>query len=290
MNTLTIKSVVTLTVIGDSAAYGIGDEVGGSPRGWAWYLSQLFYDQCAYQNFSRPGAQSAEVLELQLPRALATEPDICAVIVGGNDLLRNGFSPKNLQENLRETCAQLMEIGSEVVMIELHDPNQLLRLPRLLKRVLRRRVESVNNVYYQIADELDVLLIRTRAIPDVHSLKNWHIDRMHPGPHGHQILAREMAEKLRRRGWSLRLPIVEDRKRESSRKQLKWLIANGVPWFAKRSFDLLPAALILMAIEFLRVIYEIITLQSDSRPLSVQSFEVKTAGSRNLGAFGAFRS
>ena len=290
MNTLTIKSAVTLTVIGDSAAYGIGDEADGAPRGWAWYLSQLFYDQCLYENFARPGAQSSEVLDVQLPKALLTEPDICAVIVGGNDLLRNGFSPKKLQENLRSTCAQLMEIGSEVVMIELHDPNQLLRLPRLLKRVLRRRVESVNNVYYQIADELDVLLIRTRAIPDVHSLKNWHIDRMHPGPHGHQLLAREMAENLRRRGWSLRLPIIEDRKRENSPKQLRWLIANGVPWFAKRSFDLLPAALVLMAIEFVRVICEFLVTGSGSRPLSSNGSQARSEDLRNLGAFGAFKS
>lgn len=247
---------VTFTVIGDSAAFGTGDTTSDKPRGWGWYLSQQFDDDCVYNNYARPGAQSLEVLQDQLPRALQTYPDICAVIVGGNDLLRNGFSPEKLQQNLRETCQQLLAIGAEVVMIELHDPNQLLRLPRLLKRVLRRRVESVNNVYYRIAEELDVLLVRTRKIPDVHALKNWHIDRMHPGPYGHQLLAREMADYLRRRGWNLRLPIVEDRERENTKKQLKWLLINGAPWFFKRSFDLLPAALILMAVEFVRVIIE----------------------------------
>lgn len=247
---------INLVVIGDSAAYGVGDQHGSEVRGWAWYLSHVFYDACNYLNFSRPGAQSLEVLETQLPKALQEAPDICAVFVGGNDLLRNGFSPEKLYVNLRSTCSALMEIGSEVVLIELHDPNQLLRLPRLLKRVLCRRVESVNDTYYRIADELGALLIRTRQIPNVHDLQNWHIDRMHPGTKGHQLLAREIAENLRRRGWALELPQCTANQKEKKSLQIRWLIKNGAPWFLKRSVDLLPAALLLMVYELCKVIFE----------------------------------
>jgi lysophospholipase L1-like esterase len=241
---------ITFTVLGDSAAFGTGDsDADGNCRGWAYYLSQVFREEVTYLNFSRPGAKSSEVREDQLPRAIASEPDICAVIAGGNDLLRNGFNPQLLYTNLRQTCDQLMSRGAEILMIELHDPNQLLHLPRLLKRVLARRVNSVNEVYYRVAEELDLLLIRTRQIPDVHNKENWHIDRMHPGPLGHQILARAMADKLKARGWALNIPEIQRPPLVSKGSQRIWLIKNGLPWFLKRSVDLLPAALILMAFE-----------------------------------------
>jgi hypothetical protein len=32
-----------------------------------------------------------------------------------------------------------------------------------------------------------------------------------------------------------------------------WMLRNGTPWFLKRSVDLLPAALFLMAVEFINI-------------------------------------
>lgn len=251
---------LTFAVIGDSAAFGTGDfDEFGKPRGWAHYLKESFRDEINYFNFSRPGAKSSEVKEVQLPLAIDVEPDICAVIVGGNDLLRNGFDPNVLHANLTQTCNELKARGSEILMVQLHDPGALLRIPRLLKRVLRRRVEAVNHTYEKVARELDILLIRTREIPDVHNLKNWHIDRMHPGPRGHQLLAREMAVQLRQRGWNLGLPSEKPGYISPRREKIVWLLRNGAPWFLKRSVDLLPVAIILMLLELLRIIREFVT-------------------------------
>ena len=251
---------LTFAVIGDSAAYGTGDfDLLGTPRGWAHYLKENFREDVDYFNFSRPGAKSTEVKDVQLPKALHVEPDICAVIVGGNDLLRNGFDPELLHQNLAATCKDLLIRGSEIIMVQLHDPGELLRIPRLLKRVLRRRVDSVNRVYEEVAKDLDVILIRTREIPDVHNLRNWHIDRMHPGPFGHQLLAREMAIALRTRGWNLALPLIKEQKCAAKSARIRWLIRNGLPWFIKRSVDLLPVALILMFLELIHVCREFVT-------------------------------
>ncbi len=255
-----IMPSLTFTVIGDSAAFGTGDfDEDGNPRGWGYYLSQVFKDHTSYFNYSRPGAKSSEVRQVQLAKALESEPDICAVICGGNDMLRNGFSPEELYQNLLQTCHSLLARGSEVLMVQLHDPNQLLRVPRLLKRVIRRRVDAVNAVYDRVAQECDVILIRTRNIPNVHDLGNWHIDRMHPGPFGHQLLAREMAQELQGRGWDIDLPEVRPLDTESRLTKLLWLMKTGTPWFLKRSVDLLPAALILMAWELCKVIRELLS-------------------------------
>jgi lysophospholipase L1-like esterase len=252
-----VRSHPTFVVLGDSAAYGTGDEIkAGQFRGWAGFLADAFQEGCDYFNYSRPGAKSNEVLAIQLPKALRQNPDICAVIVGGNDLLRNNFDPVLLYNNLRSCCQQLLAMGSEIIMVELHDPNQLLKLPKLMRQVLRRRVNAVNAVYRKVALEFEIVTVKTRAINNVHDRKNWHIDRMHPGPQGHFMLARDIANQLRKRGWAISLPYQLTLTYQSRSEKITWLLRNATPWFFKRSFDLLPAAMILMVFEFCKTILE----------------------------------
>ena len=252
-----VRSHPTFVVLGDSAAYGTGDEIkAGQFRGWAGFLADAFQEGCDYFNYSRPGAKSNEVVATQLPKALRQNPDICAVIVGGNDLLRNNFDPVLLYNNLRSCCQQLLAMGSEIIMVELHDPNQLLKLPKLMRQVLSRRVNAVNAVYRKVALEFEIVTVKTRAINNVHDRKNWHIDRMHPGPEGHFMLTRNIADQLRKRGWAISLPYQLTPTHRSRSEKITWLLRNGTPWFFKRSFDLLPAAMILMIFEFCKSILE----------------------------------
>lgn len=252
-----VRSHPTFVVLGDSAAYGTGDEIkAGQFRGWAGFLADAFQEGCDYFNYSRPGAKSSEVLATQLPKALRQNPDICAVIVGGNDLLRNNFDPVLLYNNLRSCCQQLLAMGSEIIMVELHDPNQLLKLPKLMRQVLGRRVNAVNAVYRKVALEFEIVTVKTRAINNVHDRKNWHIDRMHPGPQGHFMLARNIADQLRKRGWAISMPYQLTITHRTRSEKITWLLRNGTPWFFKRSFDLLPAAMILMIFEFCKTILE----------------------------------
>ena len=252
-----VRSHPTFVVLGDSAAYGTGDEIkSGQFRGWAGFLADAFQEGCDYFNYSRPGAKSNEVLAIQLPKALRQNPDICAVIVGGNDLLRNNFDPVLLYNNLRSCCQQLLAMGSEIIMVELHDPNQLLKLPKLMRQVLGRRVNAVNAVYRKVALEFEIVTVKTRAINNVHDRENWHIDRMHPGPQGHFMLARNIADQLRKRGWAISMPYQLTITHRTRSEKITWLLRNGTPWFFKRSFDLLPAAMILMTFEFCKTILE----------------------------------
>ena len=264
-----VKSHPTFAVIGDSAAYGTGDEIApGHFRGWAGFLSDNFRDGCDYYNFSRPGAKSTEVATIQLEKVLKQQPDICAVIVGGNDILRNGFDPILLHKNLQHICKSLLAMGSELVMVELHDPLQLLKLPKTIARVLDKRVNAVNAVYRKIALEFDVVSIKTRKIPTVHQKSNWHIDRMHPGPAGHFLLARYIAEKLKQRGWAIDLPAVLNIRQVSKKDKIIWLLRNGTPWFLKRSVDLFPIALILVLVETIKSVKEFVLPSNEDRELA----------------------
>jgi lysophospholipase L1-like esterase len=245
---------ITFAILGDSAASGVGDYDGsGRTRGWCVRLANAFTGTINVIHVARPGAQSKEVRETQLLQALAMKPDIAAIVVGGNDALRNGFNPVSLYENLRQTVAAIKERGAEILMLQLHDPTQIVPMPKLLKRVLLRRIDAVNEVYEQLAMEYELILLKTRSLPNIYDLKLWHFDRMHPNTNGHFVLASYFRDALVQRGWKLE-EITPPNQREFSRVQLiSWMLKNGLPWFFKRSFDLLPAAILLMAMELCRI-------------------------------------
>ena len=251
-----MERIATLAILGDSAAYGIGDmDPEGNPRGWSYYLAQSFENPLVYVNFPRPGAQSFEVLHNQLPKAVDYKPDIAAVIVGGNDLLRNGFSPESFYQNLRKIVSSLAALDVQILLLQLHDPTRILPLPQILARVLRRRVNAVNAATFAVAREFNANVLHTRKIENIYERKVWHIDRMHPSKFGHQIIAFHFREMLMKH-WDIRdIEIIQPDKK-SKRESITWMLRNGTPWFFKRSFDLLPAAIILMSIEFGKLLFK----------------------------------
>jgi lysophospholipase L1-like esterase len=251
-----MENVATFAILGDSAASGVGDsDKNGVTKGWGYYLAKHFQDPLVYINLSRPGAQSAEVLEDQLPKALVFSPDIAAVIVGGNDALRNGFDPNKLHQNLRATISELKKSGAEVLLLQLHDPTQIVPLPRLLARVLCRRIDAVNRVIHSVGREFDAQILLTRSIHNIYERKVWHVDRMHPSKYGHQLMATHFREILLRRNWQIDPISIEETLTPSKKSSIVWMLRNGTPWFFKRSFDLFPAALLLMSIELLKIIF-----------------------------------
>jgi lysophospholipase L1-like esterase len=251
-----MERVATFAILGDSAASGVGDsDANGVTRGWGYYLTKHFLDPLVYVNLSRPGAQSGEVLEVQLPKALVHKPDIAAVIVGGNDALRNGFDPDRLHQNLRKTIAQLKEIGSEVLLLQLHDPTKIVPLPRLLGRVLQRRINAVNAVTHSLAREFNAQILATRSIDNIYDRHVWHIDRMHPSKYGHQLMAQHFRELLLKKNWNIAPIAFEEAPKKSKKDSVMWMLRNGTPWFFKRSFDLFPAAIILMTIELFKIVF-----------------------------------
>lgn len=248
-----MNHTTTFALIGDSAASGVGDSDNqGNYFGWGYHLVQAFQEPVIYINASRPGAQSAEVLFEQLPKVLHHKPELVGVIVGGNDLLRNGFSPVVFEENLNETLRLIEGSGATSMLLELHDPTRIIPMPKLLARVCRRRVSAVNQVTQKLARRYSSILLETRTLPGIYEREKWHVDRMHPSRNGHQFLADSFAHLLRQRGFDVspvEISVVNNRSRRDS---ILWMIRNGTPWFVKRSFDLLPAMLLLMATEFFR--------------------------------------
>ena len=245
---------LTFAVIGDSAASGVGDSNAvGTYFGWGYHLAQAFKEPLVYINASRPGAQSKEVLHDQLPKILVHEPELVAVIVGGNDLLRNGFSPTIFEENLNETLAEIERMGATSMLLELHDPTEIVPMPRLVARVCRRRVNAVNRVTQKMAKRYGSILLPTRSLDGIYQREKWHVDRMHPSRIGHQFIAENFAHLLRKRGFEIGNVRFSTSNNRSRKDSIKWMLKNGTPWFLKRSLDLLPALLFLSVTELIHI-------------------------------------
>jgi len=248
---------VLFVVLGDSAASGVGDSDDlENYFGWGHHLAEAFAEPVTYLNLARPGAQSGEVLELQLPKIATLSPDLVAVIVGGNDLLRNGFSPRTFEKNLNATLEAIEEMGAISMLLELHDPTAIVPMPRLLQRVCQRRVNEVNRITHRMAKRFGSVILETRTLPGIYAREKWHVDRMHPSRNGHQFIADSFAHLLRNRGFEIGIVDFSSGNNRSRKDSILWMIRNGVPWFFKRSFDLLPAMLLLMSVEIFQIIFK----------------------------------
>ncbi|CAN2187532.1 TesA Lysophospholipase L1 and related esterases [Candidatus Nanopelagicaceae bacterium] len=269
-----MKNFTTFCIIGDSAASGVGDsDKNGNYFGWGYHLVQAFGEPVSYLNVSRPGAQSFEVLHDQLPKILIESPDLVAVIVGGNDILRNGFNPRIFEENLNETLRQIEAAGAVSMLLELHDPTQIVPMPSLLKRVCDRRVNTVNQITRKLAHRYQSILLQTRSLSNIYDRQKWHVDRMHPSRIGHQFLASEFANLLVERGFEVNAVQFSTSNNRSRKDSILWMVKNGTPWFFKRSFDLLPAILLLMAAELCAIVMRLRT--SNQAELYFPEFEKK---------------
>ena len=245
---------LTFAIVGDSAASGVGDsDSSGTHFGWGYHLAQAFREPLVYINASRPGAQSKEVLYEQLPKVLIHKPELVAVIVGGNDLLRNGFSPNVFEENLNRILQQIEATGATSMLLELHDPTEIVPMPRLVARVCRRRVNSVNRVTRAMVRRYGSVLLETRALDGLYEREKWHIDRMHPSRIGHQFIADNFAHLLRYRGFDVGNIQFSKTNNRSRKDSILWMLRNGTPWFLKRSLDLLPAILFLSVTELIHI-------------------------------------
>ena len=73
-------------VLGDSAAQGVG--ASAHDRGWVGLVHARLGPDWRLVNLSRSGARTRDVVDDQLPRALALSPALLTAVIGGNDALR----------------------------------------------------------------------------------------------------------------------------------------------------------------------------------------------------------
>ncbi|HWE92108.1 MAG TPA: SGNH/GDSL hydrolase family protein [Pseudonocardiaceae bacterium] len=244
-----LRTVRTLTVLGDSIGVGVGDPAaGGGWRGFAPLLAQAT-GATELVNLAFNGARVGCVRRRQLPAALRSRPDAVILVVGINDSMRSDFDGDQIRADLDHVVGRLIAIGAMVVTVRYHDHARVFRLPGPLRRLLRSRIGQLNAAVDEVAARYRIGVVDLDRMPGAYERPTWAVDRLHPSELGHRMLARQFADRLVDAGAAMpgEVSLVCAGGREiTGFHHVLWLVFKGIPWLWRRGQDLVPYALMTM--------------------------------------------
>ncbi|HEY4226370.1 MAG TPA: glycosyltransferase [Pseudolysinimonas sp.] len=192
--------------LGDSLTEGLCDDSRQEPgqiRGWADRLSMLLVRsdsragtdgdgarRLRYANLAVRSRTVADVLERQIPHAIALRADLVTVLIGANDLAKSGRHPERIADRLREGIVRLKESGADVLIVT------PFVAPWPLLRVLNRRTIRLAEELRRVSRETDSLLLDFTQDPDRIDERMWAADRVHLSSYGHRVLSYRAAAML----------------------------------------------------------------------------------------------
>jgi lysophospholipase L1-like esterase len=187
-------SATRLTVLGDSFVEGRGDPApGGGFRGWVPRLAELLgVPPRSIRNLGVHGATTSDVLDRQLPGALAGKPPLIGVVVGVNDLV-SAYEPARFADNLHTLFTALSGMDTTVVTADYPDIPANLPVPPAFRQLLRDRFAEANAVLHEVTAANGTHCLRLAAAPEWADRAMWSADGLHPSPLGHRRFAEEAA-------------------------------------------------------------------------------------------------
>lgn len=178
-------------VLGDSLAEGIGDERDG-------YLTISWADRVAaelaapgYLNLARERLTAAEVVDEQLERALGWQPDLIAVIAGGNDILKADPDLAATEQALETIFRRSRAAGADVVGFTLMDPSPIFDDP-----ALGRRIGALNSMIRHAGMRTGATIVDAAIRPYADDRSIYSSDLKHPNMRGHAVIASAVIEEL----------------------------------------------------------------------------------------------
>src|ERR1700678_1316307 len=220
----------SFVAIGDSFTEGLNDAApGGGYRGGADRLAALIAVEppgLRYANLAVRGKLIRQIVDEQVPAAVAMSPGLVSLAAGGNDIIRPGGDPDTLAEIFDGAVARLRASGSRVLMFTGAD---LVGFP--VMRLLRGRIASYNMHLRSIADQRGCDLVDLWSMRFLRELSAWSPDRLHMTTQSHQRVALRACEVLGipvTEDW--RAPVVDDLRPVNG---TTFATARG-PWAAAR--------------------------------------------------------
>jgi lysophospholipase L1-like esterase len=221
--------------IGDSQTEGLwdGDDSVGL-TGFADRLAAILdahYPGLAYANLAVRGRQIGDLLNDQLPAALAMQPDLITVCIGMNDVTRPGPYFDGALAELDDLHTQLARSGATVVTTTFPDLARILPIGR----VIAPRIEQINDEIRVAADRHGFRLVDLYAAPSMTDMDTWSPDRVHGSTKGHMLFAAAAAEALDLPGsgheWAqLEGPQRRPSLRSQAYSQVLWTQNMLMPW------------------------------------------------------------
>jgi lysophospholipase L1-like esterase len=234
-----VRAVGSFVAIGDSFTEGYGDYYpDGSCQGWADRFARLLAASApglTYANLAIRGKLLSQIIDEQVPPAVALRPDLISLAAGGNDLLRPGGDPVALAASFEQAVAQLRAGGSEVLLFSGFDP---VGLP--LMRLIRDKCLAYNARIKDIAARHDCLHVDLWSMAVLADPREWCADRLHLAPDGHRRVALHVAEVAGlavSEDWRTPLPpdpAARPNWLRARGQDLHWARAYAVPWIQRR--------------------------------------------------------
>lgn len=245
MNTMPNMSIRPSTIrwsrfvaVGDSFTEGLMDDVHPNGRhiGWADRLALSMHElnpELRYANLAIRGRLIADVVEQQLPEALALQPDLVSLAAGVNDAIRGHFDVNASATQLERGVRQIKAAGADAMVFAWGDPS---RRTRVMGPVARR-IAAYNSATRAIAAEYDCFVVDFwgRAVFDPNDI--WDEDRLHLTPQGHRLAAAAAAEALGFGDETWRTPLVPTGEPGAVGRvvrHLAWARGHFAPWVVRR--------------------------------------------------------
>ena len=230
--------------LGDSFTEGLMDEVGpdGRHRGWADRLAEELgrravdrgHDGVQYANLAVRGRLVAQVVEEQVPAALALEPDLVSLAVGVNDTLRRRFDVNAAATALESGVRDLRASGADVLLFAFGDPTRRSRA----MTIVRDRIHAYNSAVRAIARQYDCRLVDFWQVAAYDDPRLWDEDWLHLSPEGHRLVVATALEALGLGDEGWRTPAVDPPPPALPRRaatNARWVGRHLLPWMARRA-------------------------------------------------------
>jgi len=188
---------IRLTVLGDSFVEGRGDPApGGGYHGWVpAFAAHVGLDPAAVRNLGTYQATTQDVVDRQLPKALAGKPPLIGVIAGVNDLVQD-WDPARFRRNLHTIFSSLGGMDTTVFTASYPDIPANLPVPDGFRRLLRGRFAEANAALAEVITVTGTLCLDIAGQPEWARRAMWSADGLHPSPLGHRRFAESMAEHV----------------------------------------------------------------------------------------------
>lgn len=234
-----LPAPLRFVAVGDSLTEGLCDDsrtAAGEYRGWADRLALLLAMSqpgagVEYANLAVRSRRTADVVDEQLPAAVALGAELIAVLVGGNDLVKRGADPEALAERLAGGIRAARAAGCRVLLVTPFLPD------RWEVRALRSRFARFDALLRTIAAETGAELVDVEAAPELRARSSWAEDRVHLNPAGHRALAYAAARVLKVTDAAV-LADLELALHEGARPTRvsgpAWLAFHVLPWAVRR--------------------------------------------------------
>ena len=193
-------------VLGDSIARGMGDPTDGYVTAtWGGRVAAALArerDGFTYANLARHRATAADIRDSQLGAARDLDPDLVAIIGGGNDALAEEFDIAPVKAVLDDIVAALTDSGATVVTYEALDFPHAFPDPEFAE--LNRRLLDLYAATREIAWERCTVHVDLYSEPWAGERYCFSADLQHPTMRAQALCAsttiRALGEHLRRDG------------------------------------------------------------------------------------------